>query len=409
MLSKRRAPPMWHSPNAAKHGMALTPILLAWVVLAVGCGYGSEDRASNPIVVDEEVSVFSDSPEVEETQTETRSNVPSSGSQTTAPIPLTVYSDRVVMGSMFSCVIRFSSELVCFGFRQSRLDVPPANFVSIKRFTLRGVCGITTNKNVLCWTWTKDGHLTVHEDPTQLDSFDELFGHLEHTCAIKSAGGVACWAGGGSQPLYWSGERASNFYEITADVVTVGGRCGIQNDGSVVCWESSGIGARDISDVAPSGAFKQVVSTKAKACGLRPDGRVECWGVNECDELYPPIDLFLSLSMTSCVACGIKIDRSVACWGGWAYGEQSDIVTNSPGGAFELIKPVHGAWCGIRSDGDLVCWYDPQYLVTIPGKFESFGADTDLNRCGVRTDGSIHCWGSAVNNGDRYKKVSPPV
>ena len=361
---------------------------------------------------------------VSEPQSVEESEQSSSGSAYGTPpaeeslVPVAINYDRVVVETRFSCVIRFETELVCFGFRESPLAVPPGEFESIIGRG-DGVCGITTSSQVVCWQWREDnfGDVAIEMYPVPSGEFRRiLFTGSKQAgatvCGLKVDGAIFCW--------WWDakglGETDYQPYDPTfregfvTGFETVSGLCGVRRDKTLVCS-----GSRSLAN-PPSGKFTQVSTYfDDRACAIREDQRVVCWGSGSanCDELYPPEQKFQFVSIDNgCVACGIVMDGSIVCWGGWYGDQQFAGAKNPPDGSFVEIVGTPHDYCGIRRDGDLVCWdvilpHDSPHR-TFVGPFESIGLGDFVQSCAVRTNGSILCWPKS-GGADRYMKWSPPA
>ena len=68
-----------------------------------------------------------------------------------------------------------------------------------------------------------------------------------------------------------------------------------------------------------------------------------------------------------------------------------------PAGAFSQVSTRYGHSCGVKTDGTIACWGEPDFLnfgqATPPaGAFSQVSAG-NRHTCGVKTDGTVACWG----------------
>ena len=172
--------------------------------------------------------------------------------------------------------------------------------------------------------------------------------------------------------------------------------CGLQDDGSAVCWGNNGNG----QSTPPGGTFTQVNAGDYNTCNLKSDGSVVCWGNNNFGQSTPPVGIFYQVSPGYDHTCGLKSDGSVVCWGNDNFGQST-----APSGTFSQVSA--GVWhsCGLKSDGSVDCWGNDNFgQSTSPtGIFSQVSAGGSHN-CGLKNDGSIACWG--LNN---YGQSTPPA
>ena len=151
--------------------------------------------------------------------------------------------------------------------------------------------------------------------------------------------------------------------------------CGLRPNGEAACWGANWFGQTE----APQGPFAQVDAGSSHSCGLRPDGTVVCWGEDSLDaanlmsggyrfggdeqayasfledyrragvlpslvQVLPSLAALLDLEGAVPEA---EVRREMARRAeGWA----------PPAGPFVSISAGRGFSCGLRVDGEAVCW-----------------------------------------------------
>ena len=181
--------------------------------------------------------------------------------------------------------------------------------------------------------------------------------------------------------------------------------CALSSSGSVSCWGSDEFGQLR----APADErFTSITAGNIHSCGLRSDGTAVCWGSDifapfednseETERrlvpVFPPKDeRFTSISAGGAVTCGLREDGDAVCW---------EVTPDGRGkySPFEMEKVIEIATgaadlgvCGLREDGSIICWRPVE--ITVPPAEERFDAISIgfSYGCGLYSDGSVLCWG----------------
>ncbi len=238
-------------------------------------------------------------------------------------------------------------------------------------------------------------------------SFVSVSAGWSHTCGVQADGTVVCW---GSDSDGQATPPGGSFVSVSAGWSHT---CGVRADGTVVCWGRNSYGQSS----PPRGSFVSVSAGGSHTCGVWAAGTVVCWGNNDDGQAMPPAGSFVSVSTGALHSCGVKTDGNVVCWGSDSY-EQS----TSPAGSFVSVSAGYAHNCGVKTDRSVVCWGRNVYGQSTPpgGSFAPDMAAVSVSAgwshtCGVRSTSSRHprqgagtagivvCWG-----GDFYGERSPP-
>ena len=291
----------------------------------------------------------------------------------------------------------------------------------------------------------------------------------QHACALMSSGGMKCWGdnyvgqlGDGTPP--WQPRPAGTFARslVPVDVlglsmgvtgISVGGEhtCAITSGGGAACWGGNGYGQlgdgtrlASGSPVVVEGLSGGVAAIAAgvgsdHTCALMTSGGVKCWGFNGSGRLgnggttessvpvnvdftvRPTIDLSSSkpagtiaagrtLTLTATVhpvqaAAGrakvrFEIFRQDA--GAWSLAAQRDVAADATGRATlrwtfstEGLRYVRAR--ALANAPDLASNWTPSVSytvrkVTTVATFTAISSG-NLHNCGIRQDGAVMCWG----------------
>jgi cysteine-rich repeat protein len=96
---------------------------------------------------------------------------------------------------------------------------------------------------------------------------------------------------------------------------------------------------------------------------------------------------FKALVAGSSHVCGLRTNGMVTCWG------EPDRLCTPPPGTFKEIAAGDFASCGIRLDGTLECWGTT--IVPPKGAFDQLAVGEDF-ACAIDSGGSMACWGDGA-------------
>lgn len=292
---------------------------------------------------------------------------------TPTPTPIPDFID-VAVGDENVCGLREDGSVLCWEIARAAYvhGLAIANALAIEdphipegtRLTTfdagrAGVCGVTSDANIVCWDW--DGNVrSSSEDEYTAVSVGSFI------CALRLDGVVGC-SGSIDPPAH---ER---FVSVSAGE---GLACGLRDDGFVVCW---GL-VSHIAESPEQGDFTAVSVGGLGKCGLKSDGSAECWGSFSPDGAKVRGGRLTALSVgkgrDQTFACGLADNENTPhdeglpwCWGfGWD-GEQTPpqreryvaISVTDPGAGGGAARA-----CGLREDGVIVCWGDNHYSESHP-------------------------------------------
>jgi hypothetical protein len=145
----------------------------------------------------------------------------------------------------------------------------------------------------------------VAPEPLVRDQEREIEGAARTLCAISAAGELRCWGEGtegdpyATQPnVLGSGWRAIAVSKHMEDLAMEDPpehddthRCGIREDGSLMCWGNNQFGQLGIEPsasayvseplrVGSGDDWVDVAVGEDHSCGIRAGGRLVCWGLN---------------------------------------------------------------------------------------------------------------------------------
>jgi len=234
-----------------------------------------------------------------------------------------------------------------------------------------------------------------------------------HTCLLGSDGSASCWGSDASGQLQvpegsWAGLAAGP-----------GVSCGLRlDDGALDCWgdlaggsppeglyadaalgPSLGCGLdRDLDLVGwgdaagwetPAGGLPvQVAAGDGWCCSLDESGEARCWGAPPFPD---PAGEWRRLDAGGGFLCGLGWGGEIGCWGDDAHGQ----VGAAPPGVYSGLSAGLGHACALQDGSGLVtCWGDDGAgQASPPGDAFEHLAAGDRHTCGLRADGQVVCWG----------------
>ena len=285
-------------------------------------------------------------------------------------------------GESHPCGVRTDGTLSCWsGAREpGPLYVPPGErFVAVSMGTYHGEnsCGTNESAVLLCWSnrlpargtpwvaiedagavsdhnghrhvWTDDfGKSYVHEEEPVVNlgqGFIAVSTGSDDVCALRQSGDVTCWKFGSSgstvhdleqyhpllpdQKLSELGHGAAHFRNThqRADY-----RCGIDRDGSALCWfPDPKTQEIRVTKIPSEDRFVKIGSGFRHTCGLLADGSIRCWGDNFRSRIMPPstdaMPTPVPTNLGDCTA-GKRVPMGSGCQRRWSAEETAFAVTD---------------------------------------------------------------------------------
>jgi len=247
------------------------------------------------------------------------------------PVSVTSLSNAVAVaaGGNFSCAIRASGTVVCWGGNGSgqlgRGDQTPAttpvSVVDLQKAVAIAAgqahaCAVRNDGAVLCWGDGANGQLGSggtegKPSPTQVEQLPEavmISAGERSTCALTTTGRVYCWGAnelgqlGSGAPNINPNPRPSAVANLDDAVSIATGRnhtCAVRKGGAVVCWGAAARGQLGDGLVYDGGgaasAALVTVTGLGDAIGLGAGGQhscaptkgdaILCWGANDRGQL----------------------------------------------------------------------------------------------------------------------------
>lgn len=305
-----------------------------------------------------------------------------------AAAPTITTKPSVAAGFGFSCVLRSSGSVYCWGVNErgqlgngNTNALPTATPAAVANMTdgarlvaaVNSACVLRTNRSVACWGANALGQLghppaddgpnlyaTVPTPVAGLDDVVDIAGGGTHVCAIRSDRSVWCWGSNASDQLGYSN---------VTDVL-----CG---PNSLRCNPTP----TRVNGVVADGIAAGLGHTCA-----RVGTTASCWGANGTSQLGRPFqpDAEADPTPTSALATGVA---SVFAAG------NSTCILNGVGAASCFGTNVAGQ----LASGDAGMSAAPMPVVGLPTPTVEL-APGWLSACALRSDG-VYCWGDNTYGG----------
>jgi len=174
----------------------------------------------------------------------------------------------------------------------------------------------------------------------------------------------------------------AKFTQITAGKYHA---CGLQADGTALCWGNNINGSLELPGGNPS--FTRIAAGLNFTCGLRIDGAIVCWGRNGVSQATHPDGRFSDVAAGRDHVCALN-DGALICWGG-GFPDGAESIQGIP--PLSAIQAGFGFTCGLTPDADMACWNnEDRELAITTGPFVDIGVGLH-HACAIRTDGSAFC------------------
>jgi Regulator of chromosome condensation (RCC1) repeat len=262
----------------------------------------------------------------------------------TNSLPRTEHFRKIAIGDRFSCGIRDSGELACWGANAPGTALAGAGILDVA-IVSDSVCVLQSDRTLGCW-----------------------FGPNPATAPIPGA-----------------------FDSVTGGA-TGGNGCALRTDGKVLCWGDNPY--RQAPPGPSTDDFKSISLSAQLGCGVRKDDTVACWGGYNTN-IQPPSGTFRETAAGSNHACGLRSDKKIVCWGGMTYGPSTSTYEHLSTGSAEVM--------GLRADGALerLPTGVPGAGFPWPDTFDWVAVSPQSGGCASRRDGHLLCWGADEINGAR--------
>ncbi|MBK7318992.1 S-layer homology domain-containing protein [Candidatus Villigracilis affinis] len=278
---------------------------------------------------------------------------------------------------------------------------------------------------------------------------------LNHTCALTSSGGVACWGNNMSQQLGNNMMTHSHVPVMSqlisgASAIAAGGMhvCALTTTGGVLCWGDNS--AEQLGNITPfwstyepvsvfglSSGVSAIAAGHWHTCALTTTEGVMCWGSNGDGQLgnnsnvggYTPVNVSgLSSGVTAIAvggghSCALTATGGVMCWGSNSNGQLGNNNSNNPspipvnvvGLSSGVVAIAAGSshTCALTALGGIKCWGNNQFgqlgnntfadesllpvdVVGLPSGVVSI-ATGEHHTCALTSTGGMMCWGDNDN------------
>jgi alpha-tubulin suppressor-like RCC1 family protein len=309
------------------------------------------------------------------------------------------------------------------------------------------VCVLGADQSLQCSATPPDRGTKVQTIPT-VSGARCISGGEDFTCAVTSAGGVACWGDlSFGDPPHTYAAAPVPVLGLASGVVDIAGgenhACVLLSTGAVQCWGSSIRWGE--YNTTPNGGWPAAPTTVALgspataitagdgfSCAIVAGGQIECWGSNQEQELgsaaapsgmspvpvmglpAPAVGVWADQATSP---CALLRDGSVWCWGLFL---NMDIEPHTgglpPTQQTGFAAPVQalttgGEWgmsCALLTTGAVQCWglpyaslgnggggqFSARPVTILPagsGAIEIRSGDVDT--CALLANGNVTCWG----------------
>ncbi len=210
-----------------------------------------------------------------------------------------------------------------------------------------------------------------------------------HTCALDSAGAIACWG--------WDGQGNISDVPLGSGytVVSAGGHhtCALDSTGVIECWGQDDMG--QASDAPGGSGYTDLSGGSYHICALDSAGSIKCWGSDNHGQVTgaPSGVGYTAVTGGASHSCALDSSGAIACWGSDSDGQITDALSGS---GYTAVSAGLYHTCVLEPAGTIECWgSDSSGQVTggFSGSDYTFVSGGGYYTCAMDSAGSIECWG----------------
>lgn len=308
------------------------------------------------------------------------------GGPVTSPRVVSNVSDAIdiAAGQNHTCVARQSGGVKCWGLNldgqlgngeSGNVHTAPVDVASVANAIAVAAggnfsCALRSSGTVVCWGGNLSGQLgngTLNGTSTpavvsNLSGAVAIAAGDAHACAVKTDGTVVCW-GDGTNGQLGNGSTTTSLTPVAvvlsdAIQVTASERstCALTTHGTILCWGANEVGqlgtgaANDMPNATPIVVANlddavNVAGGQNHTCASRKAGKVACWGSATNGDLGNTLDAGFQAGIVTVTgltnaslagagglhSCATTSDNGVSCWGANDVGQLGNgMSTDSP-------------------------------------------------------------------------------
>ncbi|MYI85301.1 MAG: hypothetical protein F4081_00580, partial [Dehalococcoidia bacterium] len=326
-------------------------------------------------------------------------------------------SPTISISGYRTCTLTQAGQAACRLYTDDDQDVQeevlPGRYLAIS--THGGhTCAIDTAGEIACWG-------DALAEPPPPGRYKTVSTSEHHACALTQDGEAACWrltSVPDGQPVFGEAEAPPGryvaistgfvaFYDMGGEFLGSANTCALSEEREAVCW---GYGA----GVAP-GPYTAIASTGGSGfCGVTDDGRVECRGQTRSltaettafSETLPPdvappngeATRYTTVAASWTHVCALTTKGQAVC-GTDPHSRNHMWVMHPPDPApdrYIAIDVSYRRACALTESGEAVCWGVTANKVAPPdpppGRYVAV-SDGPFHTCALTEDGEAVCWG----------------
>ncbi|MBL8523720.1 MAG: hypothetical protein JNN20_08530, partial [Betaproteobacteria bacterium] len=321
-------------------------------------------------------------------------------------------------------------------------------------------CALTASRGVKCWGNNEYGQLGDGSNASRASAVDvvglstgvaAVAAGANHTCALKTDGGMMCWGANGSGQL---GDNTKVSRNNPTDVVGLASgvaaiapgaasSCALTTGGAVKCWGNNSGGELGdgtyVNRILPgnvSGLASGVTAIAAGAghtCALIAGGGVKCWAYSlgfegpapDFKDQFQTTPVFVSgvssgitaiaASANAAPACALTTGGAVKCWNLNGLTPPPSYSINGLSGGVAAISVGGEQLCALTTAGGLKCGSATN--ATAPADVMGLTSGVigvsagGFHTCARIAGGGVKCWGynfdGQIGNGTNTDSAVP--